>query len=47
MSKKQLHELIEELDDFDTYDNPDSHKRVTRKRESKRHEMDVNLFIQF
>jgi RIO kinase 1 len=45
MSKKQLHELIEELDDFDTYDSPDSHKRVTRKRESKRHEMDVSLFI--
>lgn len=45
MSKKQLQEFIEELDDLDTYDSPGSQKRVTRKRESKRQEMDVNLFI--
>jgi RIO kinase 1 len=45
MSKKQLHEFFEELDDLDTYDTPGSDKRVIRKRESKRQEMDVNLFI--
>ena len=45
MSKKQLHEFIEELDDLDTYNSARSHKRVTRKRESKRQEMDVSLFI--
>src|SRR6266498_886121 len=45
MSKKQLHEFLEELDDLDSYDAPGPHKRVTRKRESKRQEMDVSLFI--
>ena len=45
MSKKQLIEFFEELDDADIDVGSRSHKQVVRKRESKKHESDVSLFI--
>src|SRR5512147_2610047 len=45
MSKNQLLEFFEELDDTKTDDVPPSQMRLTRKRESKKQETDVNLFI--
>src|SRR5512147_2962683 len=45
MSKNQLLEFFEELDDTKTDDVPPSQMRLTRKRESKKQETDVHLFI--
>ena len=45
MSKNHLLEFYEELDDSDVEKAPSSQKRLFRKRESKRREMDANLFI--
>ena len=45
MSKNQLLEFFEELDDADVTESPTSQKRLSRKRESKRQEMDVRLFV--
>lgn len=44
MSKKLL-EFFEELDDADTAVGSRSPKKVVRKRESKKHETDVSLFV--
>ena len=44
MNKKQISEFFEELDDSDMDAGSRSHKKVIRKRESKKHETDVNLF---
>lgn len=45
MSKNQLLEFLEELDDIHLDEAPPSQKRITRKRESKKQEADVSLFI--
>lgn len=45
MSNKNLHEFFEELDDADIDAGSRSHKKVVRKRESKKHETDVSLFV--
>lgn len=45
MSNKQLHEFFEELDDAGMDAGSKSHKKVVRKRESKKHETDVSLFV--
>jgi RIO kinase 1 len=45
MSKKNLAEFFDELDDSDVPESRRFQKRVIRKRESKRQEADVNLFI--
>ncbi|HSB02129.1 MAG TPA: RIO1 family regulatory kinase/ATPase [Anaerolineales bacterium] len=45
MSKNQLFEFFDELDDSNMEEMPRSQKRLSRKRESKRQEMDVKLFV--
>ena len=45
MSKNQLLEFFEELDDSNEEEALPSQKRLYQKRESKKHEMDVRLFI--
>src|SRR5512147_2997175 len=45
MSKNQLLEFFEELDDTKTDDVPPSQMRLTRKRESKKQETDLKLFV--
>jgi len=45
MSKNQLLEFYEELDDSAMDGTPRSQKRLTRKRESKKQETDARLFI--
>ena len=45
MSKNQLLEFYEELDDSPIESAPPSQKRLTRKRESKKSETDARLFI--
>jgi RIO kinase 1 len=42
---KKLHEFFEELDDADMDAGSRSNKKVVRKRESKKHETDVSLFV--
>ncbi|HLO28570.1 MAG TPA: RIO1 family regulatory kinase/ATPase [Anaerolineales bacterium] len=44
MSKNQLLKLFEELDDSDGEEILPLQKRLSRKRESKRHELDTKLF---
>lgn len=45
MNKKNLIEFFEELDDSGMDESQRAQKRVTRKRESKKQETDVNLFV--
>jgi RIO kinase 1 len=45
MSKNQLLELFEELDDSDLEETPSSQKRLFQKRESKKQVMDAKLFV--
>jgi len=45
MSKNQLLEFFEELDDTNENETRSSQKRLFQKRESKKHEMDAKLFI--
>ena len=45
MSKNQLLEFLEGLDDSNMEDVPPSPRRITRKRESKKSETDANLFV--
>lgn len=45
MSKNQIIEFFEELDDTTLDDAPTSQKHLTRKRESKKSETDARLFI--
>jgi RIO kinase 1 len=45
MSKNQLLEFFEELDESDTEEAFSSSDRLTQKRESKRREMDAKLFV--
>jgi len=45
MSKNQLLEFFEELDDSNEDEAQPSQKRLFQKRESKKHEMDAKLFI--
>lgn len=45
MSKNQLHELFDELDDFNSNDLDSTRKRVSQKRESKKREIEAKLFI--
>lgn len=45
MSKNKLLEFFDELDDSHMEELPHSQKRLSRKRESKRREMDVKLFV--
>jgi RIO kinase 1 len=45
MSKNQLLEFFEELDDSNGEEAQPSQKRLYQKRESKKHEMDARLFI--
>lgn len=45
MSKNKLLEFFDELDDTHTEEVSRSQKRLSRKRESKRREMDVKLFV--
>jgi RIO kinase 1 len=45
MSKNRVNELIDELDDLDEEVKAPSKKQTIRKRESKRHETDVRLFV--
>ena len=45
MSRKQLHEFIDELDDLASDEVPVSQKRLTRKHQSKKLEADAQLFV--
>ncbi len=45
MSKNQLLELFEELDDSEIEETPSSQKRLFQKRESKKQVMDAKLFV--
>jgi len=45
MSKNQLYKLYEEIDDIHADDQTSAPGRTTKKRENKRHEMDVRLFV--
>src|SRR5512137_2289980 len=45
MSKNQLLEFYEELDDSDVEETPISQKRLFQKRESKKQVMDAKLFV--
>lgn len=45
MSKNQLHEFFDELDDIDSNVLESSRKRVSQKRESKKRETEAKLFI--
>jgi len=45
MSKNQLHNFYEELDETQTDDQASVPGRTTKKRENKRHEADVRLFV--
>jgi len=45
MSKNQLLEFYEELDDSGLEEAPSAQKRIFQKRESKKQEMDAKLFI--
>jgi len=45
MSKNQLHNFYEELDETQTGDQASIPRRTTKKRENKRHEADVRLFV--
>lgn len=45
MSKNQLHEFFDELDDFNSNDLDSTRKRVSQKRESKKREIEAKLFI--
>lgn len=45
MSKNQLHELFDELDDFGQDGLDSSGKRVSQKRESKKRDTEARLFI--
>ena len=45
MSKNQLPKFFEELDDSDIEAAPPSQRRLSRKRESKKQEMDAKLFL--
>lgn len=45
MSKNQLLELYEELDENEEEETPLSQRRLFQKRESKRREMDAKLFV--
>jgi len=45
MSKNQLLEFFESLDESNLAETRQSQKRLSRKRESKRHEADARLFV--
>ena len=45
MSKNQLYKLYEEIDEIQTDDQASAPGRTTKKRENKRHEADVRLFV--
>lgn len=45
MSKNQLNKLYEELDEIHADDQAPAPGRTTKKRENKRHELDVKLFV--
>jgi RIO kinase 1 len=45
MSKNQLLEFFEELDDSNVEEAPSSQKRFSQKRESKKREMEAKLFV--
>jgi RIO kinase 1 len=45
MSKNQLNQLYEELDETHADDQASTPGRTSKKRESKRHEMDARLFV--
>ncbi len=45
MSKNQLLKFFEELDDSNEEETPPSQKRLSRKRESKKQEIDTELFL--
>ena len=45
MSKNQLSEFFEDLDESNLDETLPSQKRLSRKRESKRHEADARLFV--
>jgi RIO kinase 1 len=45
MNTNKLHEFFDEFDDNHAGQSSRSQKRVTRKRESKKQETDVNLFV--
>lgn len=45
MSKNQLHEYFDDLDDSQDDESNSAQKRTTQKRESKRRELDARLFI--
>ena len=45
MSRNHLINILEELDDSDLEESPRSQKHLARKRESKRHEADAQLFV--